>query len=177
MSIELNAQDVLVILRELERRGLRFYQLAAQHANDPASKKLFTELASMEDQHAQLFSGMSQKFGCDPDRVLDDASAKWDVVAKTFLGGLDRDLFGRFKGKIGTADILREAMSFEKDTMALLLALKGMLLLEPDRLLVDELLREELGHLLQLGSRLAQADRTPWGRASLFGDYDAPPSA
>jgi hypothetical protein len=59
----------------------------------------------------------------------------------------------------------------------MLLALKGMLPLEADRSLVDELIREELGHLLQLGSQLAMTDRTPWRRETLFGDYDATPSA
>jgi hypothetical protein len=59
-------------------------------------------------------------------------------------------------------------MAFEKDTIALMIALQNMLPLKEDRQRVDELIKEELGHLLKLGSKLAQADTKPWRSDSLF---------
>ena len=170
MAIEMNTRDVLEIAQQLEHHGQEFYSHAAEHADDRATRQLYLELAAMEGEHEQVFAGLKSQLGGDQAETTKHSTAEWNIVAKTFLNGLEGDLFKRFEGKEDRLEILREAMAFEKDTIALFLALRNTLPLEPDRRRVDDLLKEELGHLLKLGCELARRDSTPTSRASLFGE-------
>lgn len=153
MSIHFNAQEIFDVAERLERRGARFYQLAAQASGNAACRKLFLDLAEMEDRHEQIFSAIGKNHEQPPGNL---DTVHWQAVAAILLNNLDQDLQAHFAGACESGDILREALAFEKDTIVFFLALKEMAPRPRDRLQIDEIIKEELGHTLLLASELIQ---------------------
>ena len=59
MSIQLSGADVIDLAVQTEVRGERFYRQAAQAADKPQARQLFSFLADEEVRHKKLFQGLS----------------------------------------------------------------------------------------------------------------------
>lgn len=112
----------------------------------------------MEDEHEEVFSAIRQHWASLPvgRRRSPRASAEARVVLDLTLGDLDNDLRRRFAGQVSAADILREAVEFEKDTIVFLTQLGESLTSAEDRRSVQRVLREELSHVFLLAAQLAE---------------------
>lgn len=155
-EVELNALDVLEIARALEQKAKELYLYLAGRAIDLSSKAVFLELAASEMEHEHVFEGLKEHIDTQNNNKT---PRPYSMLPQIFLEDLPRDLMARFTGKQDRQEILREAMGFEKDTIALFLALKNMLP-SHEQPQIDILIQEELGHLIRLGSTLAQVDKT-----------------
>jgi rubrerythrin len=51
MSNEFNADDIFEMAEQIERNGAAFYREAATKTDDPATKEMMLEFATMEDGH------------------------------------------------------------------------------------------------------------------------------
>ena len=156
MSLQFSPDEVLELARRLEQQAASFYRDAAMTCSNPEAKELFLDLADMEMRHEQVFDALRDDAHRDPDHWPRQAGkAHWQAVADIMLGKLQGDLGKRFDGKCSYHAILHEAMDFEKDTLVFFVAMKEMLRPGTPQESIDGIIRDEMGHLIELGSRLA----------------------
>ena len=149
------AVEAVELARRLEERAARFYREASRVALDEASARTFKELAEMEAQHEQVFAVLRGELPVGPS--AEEFRRELQILSHTLLEGLTQDLADRFDSKRDPQSILREAMEFEKDTIVFCVALKDMIVAPAGKAKIDQIIREELGHLLLLGSSLTRA--------------------
>ncbi len=154
-SVSFSASEVFQIAIELEDRGYRFYELAAQACRTSAGRDLFARLALMERDHRMVFEALRDQYKTAGGAGL--SRPQMQAVVGALLSSIQQDLLQRFASKYDTGEILREAVGFEKDTIVFLLAMRGMIDSAADRQRIDIIIQEELGHVLQLGSEMAMA--------------------
>ena len=153
MPAEMTLADVYDMAIEIEADAGTFYSLAASACRDPENQRVLGELASMEKDHQLVFAAMK-------DRAASPAEAgRWaeelSLVTKLFASGIKEDLSRRFTGRESNRDLLRKALSFEKDTIVFFLHMRNMLTSQADKSRVDEIVTEELGHVILLSGALA----------------------
>ena len=160
MDIDLNIDDALRIAEQVETDAGSFYQQAAMVSPNARNRRKLLELAAMEDDHSQIFAAIRTDLVLGPvspqapngDQQRNTGSS---FVINTIAANAKEDLARLFSGKDRPRDILRHAISFEKDTIVLLIDLKGMLGDPSVHAKLDLIIREELGHILTLMGQLA----------------------
>jgi rubrerythrin len=158
VAIDFNADEVFEMAEMIERRAVKFYGHASDSATDPPTARLFAHLAELETQHEQVFGAMkdSNRKSPAPSAVTGLARQRWRIVADLMIAELDGDLSQRFRNKTSSDQIIREALSFERDTVVFFLAMKDAIPPGPDRNRIDPIIKEEMGHIIMLGSELAK---------------------
>jgi rubrerythrin len=156
MAAGLSLDDLFRIAERVENRGAQFYRLVAESCADSAGQKIFEGLAQMEAEHEEVFAGIRKHvLKLEGQRGLaPQAGARFRIVFDVVLGGLMKDLQGRFRGKTSSGDILREAIAFEKDTIVFLAELGNTIDDPADRKKIQLILREELAHVFTLSAQL-----------------------
>jgi rubrerythrin len=164
MGIEFNAEEAFVLAEQVELKAARFYLDAADNSANESIRRLFKDLARMETDHVQVFSALrtlTASRAPQPDAAPPAGQAPrlpadlWPVLAGGMVQGLQQELPGFFDGKKTSADILRAAMDFERDTIVFLVGMKNMLSVQAEKDRIDTIILEEVGHLLQLAGQLA----------------------
>jgi rubrerythrin len=159
MKTTFTGSEVMDLAVKLEKRAIAFYRWAAQNAHDPAGRQLFSQLADMEADHQQVFAALRDAAA--RPAATDWNTTRWVSVANILLAQVQDDLSQRFRGKYTWSDILREALAFEKDTIVFLETMRQMIPPGEDHRPLEGIIREELGHLLLLGTQLAAAATPP----------------
>ena len=160
MAIELGADDVLEMARQIESDASAFYKRAASASADPTARRVLLELASMEVEHDQLFAGIKAQMPSDQKAfAVDGAGMKVPCqqpeVTRMLISGVREDLAARFAGRETDQEILRKALLFEKDTIVFFIHMKDYVAAEADKRRIDDLVAEEIGHVLKLTGQLA----------------------
>jgi rubrerythrin len=155
MVLELTATEIVDIAKQIEACGEAFYEMAKEHAQDPALRALFESLREEEQRHTAVFESMLGPFRSGfvewrenerylgylatfgQNRVFPDV----DSVAAAVLALPDDD------------SALRLALSFEREAILFLNGLRP-LVREEARSLLDELIGEEHGHVIALTGML-----------------------
>ncbi|GBE14711.1 putative trifunctional 2-polyprenylphenol hydroxylase/glutamate synthase subunit beta/ferritin domain-containing protein [bacterium BMS3Abin14] len=103
----------LQIALETEKKGCRFYRIAAASSKDPAGKKVFEQLAKDEMEHMAIFAALFKSItNNEPWMTYDQAVARFGKIDQEKLifpnGHVDaQDDFDDMKA-------LQEALGFEK---------------------------------------------------------------
>ncbi|WP_005035350.1 ferritin-like domain-containing protein [Holophaga foetida] len=153
MSFDFNADDIFEMAEQIERNGASFYREAELGVSDPRSKALLAQLAAMEDDHenayADLRKGLNEAENTptvfDPD---DEAVRYLRAMADT------RVFFEQTVDFRSMASILKTAIQMEKDSIAFYLGLKDLVPEALGRKRVDDIIREEMGHIQLLSREL-----------------------
>ena len=157
MAIEFGAEDVYQMARQIEDEAAAFYKRAASASGSPTCRRLLLELASMEVEHEQLFATMKAGVsGRRPAGGGEKAGPSRPDLTRMLMSGIAEDLAARFTGRETDEEILRKAIVFEKDTIVFFLDMKSYVFTDADSKRIDELISEELGHVLQLTGQLAR---------------------
>ncbi len=163
MSEIYNAEEVIEIACQIERNGSRYYRRAADVVSAPAAKELFQELAAMEEDHLLTFDGMrgdegtrAMLLGDQEDIVLHYLQA----VADGHVFRRDEDPADALSPGISEQDILRTAISMEKDSIVFYLGIRDAMAEGQGRDRVGMIIREEMSHITILSNRLADLSRT-----------------
>jgi len=164
MPAEMTLDDVYDMAIEIETDGEAFYLSAASACNDPEQKRILADLGAMEADHRLVFAALKDHAA--KNRPARDAK-ELSLVAKLFATGVKEDLARRFTGRETSKEILQKALDFEKDTIVFFLSMKHMLDSGSDKSKVDEIVTEELGHVITLSSALAQLMSTPPSQPAL----------
>ncbi len=160
MAMAFNADEVFEMAEEIERNGAKFYREAAAKAPDRKTKDIFLGLAAMEDGHLLTFRGMRAALGdqekggttFDPDN---EASLYLQAMAdaKGFEGM--RNPAEKLTGRESTEELFEIAIEAEKNSVMFYVGIKAMVDARAGKDKVENIIREEVGHVAQLRRELA----------------------
>jgi len=156
MTRNYNIDEILAMAEEIEHNGAEYYERAAQMAEDEDKKTKLQKLAEMERNHEQIFAEMRAS---QPD---ERASFDPDGEASRYLGAIvDGNVFdyraqpaADLAGK-SLVDIYRKAIDLEKDSIIFYLGIRELVPRELGNAQMDDIIREEMGHIVLLSDDLA----------------------
>lgn len=153
------ASDVITAAVEIERRGFAFYQQAAAAAAQPETKEFFNFMAEEEKRHEKIFEAMLARAG---GLELPAGSSEAEYLEYVDLLLNSHCMFLPEQQGVLRQDPLRQAMSFEKDTILFFLAMRR--LTDPsEHAAIDACVEEEQRHLRLLaehGKKRAAAPKS-----------------
>jgi rubrerythrin len=155
MSYLFNVDEVFQIAVEIEKNGEAFYRRAAERVQNRRVKDALNNLASMERDHEGAFSSLKSQLSAEEKKetTFDPAGE-----AAAYLKALaDTRVF--FKKEIDMSspeEVLKSAMTAEKDSIAFYLGMKEMIQGQTGKTRMDEIIREEMRHLKLLGNELME---------------------
>ena len=153
MSCDFSADDIFEMAEQLERNGAEFYRTAAEGVKDPVAQELLLGLAAMEVEHEKTFAFLRSELSkqektatvFDPEG---EATLYLRALAET------RVFFEKEIDISSMQEILKSAITAEKDAIVFYLGMKNMV---PDKLgkdRLDGIIEEEMGHIKILGKEL-----------------------
>ncbi len=160
MSITFNADEIFEMAEEMERSGAKFYRSAASKASSQKIKQLLLDMAAMEDGHLETFKKMRNSLGeqekevltFDPDneaamylQTLADSNGTEGKVSQTI----------ELTGQETTREIFEIAVNSEKDAVVFYSSLRNCVSVKAGRDKVDDIIKEEVGHIAVLNQHLA----------------------
>jgi rubrerythrin len=160
MTIAPTADEIFEMAEQIERNGSRFYRRAAQGFSEPRARQVMLDLAAMEDQHEKVFAAMrAELLQQEREPRVPDPYGEAILYVRGMADGrvfnVREDPAKRLTGKETPEDILTTAIGLEKDSIAFYLGLKEMV---PERLSkqrIDDIIKEEMGHIGVLSKEMA----------------------
>lgn len=154
MMYDFNADDIFEMAERMERNGAEFYRTAAENVKDQQAKDFLIKLAAMEDDHEKTFAQMrSQLNAADKTATVFDPQ---DEAAAYLKALADTRVF--FEKKIDTSSmeaILMDAITAEKDSIVFYLGMRDMVPENMGRNRLDDVIKEEMGHIRLLSKELS----------------------
>lgn len=153
MMYDFTADDVFEMAEQLERNGAKFYKDAAQNTDNPDFKRLLERLAKMEVEHEKTFINLRSELS-----EKERASTVFDPQNESvlYLRSLaDTKVF--FEKKIDLSSmksVLKAAIMAEKDSIVFYLGIKEMVPGKYGKDKLEEIIREEMGHIRMLNFEL-----------------------
>lgn len=159
MGITFNADEILQMAEQIERNAAVFYRSAAKRAVDDKTRRLFNELAVMEDGHFEVFSGMRKALSeqekeptvFDPDNQI-GLYLQAMAEAKGYEGKIGPDL--ELSGREDPETVLNIALNAEHNSVVFYIGLKALAKTDKTRQQVEQVIQEEIGHIAALHRRL-----------------------
>jgi rubrerythrin len=154
MMYDFNADEVFEMAEQLERNGAEFYRTSARAISDPRAGALLVQLADMEDEHEKIFARMrAQLTASEKAQTVFDPEQEAVQYLKAMA---DTRVF--FEKTIDTSSmeaILKDAITAEKDSIVFYLGMRDAVPEEMGRRHLDQIIREEMGHIRLLSKELA----------------------
>ena len=153
MSYDFNADDVLEIAEQIEGNGVKFYRTAAANTNDLANNKFLLELAAMENQHLETFKAMRSELS---EKEKESTVFDPEGEAALYLRALadTRVFFEKEINLKDMQDIIKSAITAEKDSIVFYLGMKEAVSEELGKGRIDHIIKEEMEHLKLLSRKL-----------------------
>lgn len=153
MNYDFNADEILQMAEQIEKNGAVFYRECAENVKDPAAVDLLQNLAAMEDDHEKTFAGIrSQLSAQEKESTTFDPNGDAVLYLKALA---DTKVF--FEKSIDTSnmeDILKAAITAEKDSIVFYLGMKDLVPENLGILRVDAIIKEEMVHIKLLSNAL-----------------------
>ena len=160
MTVTFNAFEVFEIAEQIERNGTNFYIRAAELFDDPNICQMFLRLAEWEKEHELFFARMKQQLSeqsrqastSEPDDLLPDPR----VMAGLAVFGIRSYPAEEMHGRQEKTDIIRRAVEKEKDSIVFYHGLKEFVPAGADKNKIDDIIKEEMGHIVTLDQSLKE---------------------
>jgi rubrerythrin len=158
MSYDFNADDIFEMAEQLERNGGKFYRTAAEGVSDAANKKLLLGLAEMEDQHVKTFQALRAEL---TEKEKESTVFDPQGEAALYLRALadTRVFFEKQIDVTSMQEILKSAIEAEKDAIVFYLGMKDTVPEGSGKDRLDNIIKEEMGHIQLLGRELVALGR------------------
>jgi len=155
MGIDFNADEVFEIAEQIERNGVKFYKFAAKSIQDADKKKLLNDLAEMEVEHEQTFKTLRSKLSAD-EKIQTTFDPEGD--SERYLRALADTRVFYEKEITGTSmeEILKTAITAEKDSIVFYLGMKDVVPAHLGQEKLDDIIKEEMGHIRLLSKELIE---------------------
>jgi len=153
MSYDFNADEIFEMAEQMERNGANFYRDAAGGDLKAEEKEWLLQLAQMEDAHEKTFKSIRDTLTAD-----DAQSTVFDPQGESALylkALVDTRVF--YEKEIDTSNmrgILKAAIQAEKDSIVFYLGMKEAVAQDKGKALIDEIIKEEMGHIRLLSREL-----------------------
>lgn len=157
MTMPFNADEVFEMAEQIEVNGAKFYRGAAEKF--PSLKKMFLELAEMEDDHQKTFAAMRTELSAseqgspvyDPDG---QASMYLRVMADGNVFNVKADPVEKLGDCKDPQAVLKTAIGLEKDSIVFYVGLKDNVAPGAGKDKVGKLIAEEVKHIALLSEKL-----------------------
>lgn len=161
MAVNFTALEIFEIAEQIERNGAKFYRDASMASKNKESAKIFLKLAEMEDRHKKIFSEMLENYKqsqedtniFDPDNEM-LYYMKAMALNSGWEGKAGADLV--FNGKETPEEILKTALKAEKTSIDFYLGIKEFVISKTDKEKVEQIIKEEMSHVVDLQKNLEQ---------------------
>ena len=156
-ALQFNADEIFTMAEKIEQNGARFYRTAGKKFAAHAS--IFERLAGMEDNHYKRFSQMhkdisereKESLTADPD---DQGAALAEAWANGHVFDFSKDPSASLKALSGFADVIKFAISIEKESIVFYLGMKEMVPNFAGADQLDAIIKEEMSHIRILNDLL-----------------------
>jgi len=159
MSISFNAIEIFEIAERIERNGVKFFRRAAEVLSDQDVRQTLLSLAEMEAEHEETFANMRKQISHKERELItfepeNEMTLYLQAIANGHVFDLKKDPSEQLTGKETAEDILKLAIEAEKDSIVLYIGLKNFVPAKAGKDKVDEIIEEEMGHIVVLNQRL-----------------------
>jgi len=153
MGIDFNADEVFEIAEQIERNGANFYRSVAKNIVNEEKRKLFINLAEMEDEHEQTFKTLRSQLSED-DKIVTTFDPNGDT--ENYLRALadTRVFYGKELNTTSLEEILKSAITAEKDSIVFYIGMKEVVPVHIGKQKLDDIIKEEMSHIRLLSSEL-----------------------
>ena len=153
MGTDFNANEVFEMAKQIEINGAAFYREAAEAVKSEDHKHFLVELAEMEDDHEKTFENMQKELTAGEQALL--VFDPEDENALYLKSLADNRVFSK-KTKPGRdmTRILHSAIQTEKDSIVFYLGMKEMVPEKYGKSKINDIIKEEMGHLKLLSGKL-----------------------
>ncbi len=152
-AYDFSADDIFKLAEDIEVNGAEFYKNAAANAPDQSKVALLTGLADMEVAHKKMFEQMRADLaGREKAETVFDPEG--DAVA--YIKAL-ADIRVFFDKEVDTStmeNILKAAITAEKDSIVLYLGMKEFVPEKYGKDKIESIIKEEMGHIRLLSREL-----------------------
>jgi rubrerythrin len=159
MAIVFNADEVFEMAVRIENNGAAFYRKAAGLQSDIKNQKFLEGLANMEDRHEKIFTDMRTTL-TEKDKEpkvfdpFDEVSQYLAAMADTMGGEGSPSVADTLTGNESLEEILNIAVGLEKDSILFYLGIKDLIPAQSGQDRIDEIIKEERRHVVQLSNLL-----------------------
>jgi rubrerythrin len=159
MTAQFNVDEIFEMAIRIENNGAAFYRKAASLQSDPKNQKFLEGLAKMEDQHQKIFTEMRTTL-TEKDKVPkvfdpnDEVSQYLAAMADTMGGEGKPSVTDALTGDETLEELIQTAVGLEKDSILFYLGLKDLIPAQSGQGRIDEIIREERRHVVQLSRAL-----------------------
>lgn len=163
MAMTYNLDEVFEIAERIEKNGATFYRCAADMHQDSDARELFLRLARDEDTHERIFRELRRQLVTGEDSITaydrDETVVGYlQALAGSYVFLSDTKPEEELARISSVADILKTAMSKERDSISLYLGIRQVMA-DTDKEKVSTILEEEQRHLVDLIAALAALER------------------
>ncbi len=158
MGIDFNADEVFEMAEQIERNGAKFYRSTAEKIKETNKKQLLANLAKMEDEHEKTFRVLRSELSTD-EKIQTTFDPEGD--SERYLRALADTRVFYEKEVIPTSleDILKFAITIEKDSIVFYLGLKDIVPVHLGKQKLDDIIKEEMGHIRLLSKELIELNK------------------
>lgn len=159
MTVPPTADDIFEMAQQIERNGARFYRRAARGFADSRAGQRLLDLAAMEEEHERVFAAMRGEL-LEQERAprVPDPYGEAILYVRGMADGhvfdVRTDPAERLTGKETMEEVLRTAIGLEKDSIVFYLGLKEIVPERLSRQRIDDIIKEEMGHIAVLSEEL-----------------------
>lgn len=163
MSYDFNADEIFQIAEQIERNGAMFYRKMADSVSDANTKKELLNLESMENDHEKTFSSLRANLSAQEHKqtIFDpEGETALYLQALSDIRVFDKQAENDFVVPTGLSEeektriIFREAINLEKESIVFYLGMKELVPEALGKKRINEIIREEMGHIRLLSSKL-----------------------
>jgi len=158
MGVTFNADEIFEMAEQIERNGVTFYRAAAEKL--PFVRQVLLDLAAMEKEHEKTFADIrAQLSGREQEPMVFDPDGEAQMYLRVVADGQVFDVKAepaeQLTGQETPEDILKIAIALEKDSIAFYAGLKECVPPRAGKDKVEEIIREEFGHIATLNEQLS----------------------
>ncbi|MFI4910777.1 MAG: ferritin family protein [Sedimentisphaeraceae bacterium JB056] len=152
-------REILEVAVQMEADGIKFYAKAAENAPDEKSKELLLSLSSWESKHYEQFSKIKDEVVASSEAIV-SPDGQASLYLEAFVTGAVFDAnanpFEYLNKDTEIPDILKIAISLEKDAVCCYSGIKMMVADEQSKSKVDQIIKEEMEHIKILSDLLKE---------------------
>ena len=159
MSITFNILEIFEVAERIERNGVKFFRRAAEALSDQDLRQTLLDLSDMEEEHEETFANMRKQISYKERELItfdpeNEMTLYLQAMANGHVFDLKRDPSEQLKGKENIENILKWAIEAEKDSILFYTGLKNFVPAGAGLDKVEEIIEEEMGHIVVLNQRL-----------------------
>jgi len=158
MGINYTADEIFEMAIKAEKNATKMYSELAEKHEDPIISAELNKLAEMEANHGSVFVEMREAMPEDQRNAyfdpFDEAAKYLKAIADAEVAEGSPAIAAGMTGRESFEDILKLAIQLEKQAILFYLGIRDMV---PERLgkdKVEEIIKEEQGHVVVLSERL-----------------------